>query len=329
MGGVLGWLGVGGLLGPAIIVSVYRQVQPTTDATPLIVAFTPYALVAYALAAGLLVVLSRLGARRTVRTLFMVSVAGIAAHLWWMSPTLSGDLPAYRAEEELTVMTVNLDAGSADVAEVARLVDRQEVDVLVLQEATPAAIEALREEDIASAMPYQAGASAPRQQGTVVLSRFPLRGNEGLEMPQGAWRTIVTAYGREIALYAVHPTSPSVDAPAWRRDYDRLLSSVDEDETDALIVGDLNASLDHAPVQDLQAAGFRDAAEQVNGGWSATQRVGLLGVDLPFVAADHVLSRGSWVAVETSSFDVDDSDNGALVARLAPGGDVAEAAGGR
>ena len=89
-----------------------------------------------------------------------------------------------------------------------------------------------------------------------------------------------------------------------------------------LVVGDLNATTDHAPMRRLADAGFRSATELANEGWQPTWpahgRTSLLGIPLPhLVQIDHVLLGPSLAAVGTHTLDIPGTDHRALVAEVA------------
>ena len=77
-----------------------------------------------------------------------------------------------------------------------------------------------------------------------------------------------------------------------------LLAAAEEPGAD-LVVGDLNATPDHAPMRAWRDAGYRDSLELVNAGWSPTWPSNGItpapGVHPPtLIQIDHVLvGRGS------------------------------------
>jgi len=86
-------------------------------------------------------------------------------------------------------MTSNLRFGQADTATVMRTLAAQDVDVLLLEEVTPKALQSLRAAGLAKLLPHERGAPVVTAAGTMVLSRHALTsprpfdlGNVGLEV---------------------------------------------------------------------------------------------------------------------------------------------------
>ncbi|MFA6576667.1 MAG: endonuclease/exonuclease/phosphatase family protein, partial [Nocardioides sp.] len=107
----------------------------------------------------------------------------------------------------------------------------------------------------------------------------------------------------------------------WVADHREILAAAGQPGVD-LVVGDLNATLDHAPVRALVDAGFRDTAEIANQGLATTWPVGgsypLLSLLPPMVAIDHVLVTDAWAVVSTETLDIDGADHRAVLATVAP-----------
>jgi len=89
-----------------------------------------------------------------------------------------------------------------------------------------------------------------------------------------------------------------------------------------LVVGDLNATMDHVPMRSLVGIGFQDAATQADSQWQPTWpaagEVSRLGFSVPsLVPIDHVLLSKGMRALHTESVTVQDTDHRALVATVA------------
>ena len=124
----------------------------------------------------------------------------------------------------------------------------------------------------------------------MVFSRYALGTATRVDTEFDSWRTTVAAPDGELTLLAVHPFPPTVVAQ-WHDDLAAVRAAAAGAD---LVVGDLNATLDHRPLQRLEDDGFRDAAELTNAGWQPTWPANgeyhLAGVPLPpLVAIDHVL----------------------------------------
>jgi endonuclease/exonuclease/phosphatase family metal-dependent hydrolase len=79
-----------------------------------------------------------------------------------------------------------------------------------------------------------------------------------------------------------------------------------------LLLGDFNATLDHAPLRRLIGSGYRDAADTVGAGLSPTWPAD----SLPVVALDHVLADARIGVGAVSTHPVPDTDHRALAATL-------------
>lgn len=115
-------------------------------------------------------------------------------------------------------------------------------------------------------------------------------------------------------LAAVHPPAPMtlVGLAAWRR-FVAVAVDVARSRPDAIVAGDFNTTLDHAPMADLTP--YVDAATVVGRGAEGTWPArfpALLATPI-----DHVLVRPDrWTVLGTRTYRVGDSDHRAVVARL-------------
>ena len=286
-----------------------------------VVAFTPLGVpLAGAALVGALLLVPRRRARAVPVTLAALACVLLAAHLWWQAPLYTGERPG-AGRPTFVVATQNYEYGTPSA--LVDLVDRHDVDVLVLTNTRRERVEQLREAGLATYLPHDDGLGSR----TTVLSRFPVR-VAGEASTDGVVSTLgLTVPGLgEVDLLAVRPKAPY--APdQWATDWDRVLAHLDVDGSPVsrptLVVGDLNATLDHAPVQQLERLGMTDAADATNAGWSPTwpadgsRRV--LGLRVPaLLALDHVMTGGGLVA---TGFEVDGSvggDHSAVVATVGP-----------
>jgi endonuclease/exonuclease/phosphatase (EEP) superfamily protein YafD len=122
-----------------------------------------------------------------------------------------------------------------------------------------------------------------------------------------------------LTLAAVHPASAgdplaTVDTARWAREQKALDAWLDPLADPVVAAGDFNATLDQAPLRDLLAHGYADAAEQSGVFWRPTWPYDRIGP--PLIAIDHVLSRGGPVADQLAVETVPGTDHGALIVRL-------------
>jgi len=295
------------------------MLTPAPRRLVLATSFVPLAVIGYLVAALILLVAWRLttGGLRTVAAgLAAASLLGSLGHAALMLPLYVGSHAS--GPPDLVVMTSNLRLGHADMGAVGRVALAQHVDVLVLEEVTPA--EAASMNGLHNRFRYRAGAPASGAFGTMVFSRYPLSDVARLPITKGTWRMRVHA-PTPFWFVGVHTAQPLSKAAAWRSDHAWLLRSVRDLPGPVVLAGDFNATLDHRPMRRLLADGFADADRQANSGWQPTwpgagDADGALPFGLHLLTLDHVLTR-KYSAISTSTYTIPQSDHRALVARLA------------
>ena len=307
------------LLVPALLLTTARLIEPDGVRWVQVQAFTPLALVPYAvLLAGALVALGRRRGRSGPGLVTaVVALAGLGLHGWWFAPLVTGaNPPAADGAPTLTVMTANLTRGEGDGTGLVQAASEAGADVLVVQEITPAALAGMRRAGLDDLFSHRAGRPEQGVRGTMVFARAPL----GRPTPvPAAFASFALTVG-DLRLLAVHPHSP-LDVALWRRDHAALRAAI-ADRTPDLVVGDFNATPDHAPMRALADAGYRDVAELANEGWQPTWpahgRYRVLGVPLPrFASIDHVLVGERLAALGMTTLAVPGSDHRAVVATVA------------
>lgn len=313
---VLPWLVAGLLLLPAVVLTLARLLGPEGARGVQLVAFTPWGLPAYGVAAAVLATVAWRRRSSLARGLAALAVAGLVVHGWWFSPMLVGGSAAAEGEETLTVMSANMFFGDADGEALVRNAAAADVDLLVVQEVTEGLLATMEEAGVDEVFPHRAGAAGPSAQGTMVFATVPLGEAVPVDTSWGSWLVEVDG----LSLLAVHPFSP-VDVDRWWADH-RLLGRTVLAETPDLVVGDFNATLDHAPMRELADAGWRSTTELANEGWLPTWSMsGLLGdAGLPLppvVQIDHVLLAPPLSALATRTVALPGSDHRALVAEIA------------
>ncbi len=298
------------LLVPVVLATLARGFGYDAGPVAYVVALTPW----FAGPAVLCLVLAALS-----RSVVLLVVAGalVVVQGWWLAPVFVRD-GGPDGSTTATVMTLNLNKGSADPDAVVRLVREHDVSVLALEELTPLAVSALRTAGLDHLLPHHFLRPADGFTGTGLWSRTPLRAGEslpGYTSEQLLARTEVG--GRPVTVAALHPIAPGpFDGSAWKREYEQLARDLAEPAGPLLVLGDLNATRDHVPFQQLSAAlDVVDAADQAGAGLAFTFPYGRR---VPAaVAIDHVLVRGEGVrASALHTAQVPDSDHAALLVTL-------------
>ncbi|MET3960644.1 endonuclease/exonuclease/phosphatase (EEP) superfamily protein YafD [Marmoricola sp. OAE513] len=238
------------------------------------------------------------------------AAAGTLLHLGLLLPAYVGEHPD--GPSDLTVLTLNARHGGADAESLVRLARSSEADLVVLVEVTPRLESRLRAAGLARALPYVGGTAGPDASGTMIFSAFPLTDSVALPLEHGALRLSVAA-PEPFELVAVHLGQPLKDSGRrWRADWGVLDQVLPDLDGPVVVAGDFNSTLDHRFVRRLLGEGYADAAREANSGWQPTYPQ-----KLPLIAIDHVLSRGGYSAVSTSTASVSGTDHRALVVRLA------------
>ncbi|MDO9457648.1 endonuclease/exonuclease/phosphatase family protein [Nocardioides sp.] len=298
----------------ALPVTLSRLTGWTGDLGIVLTAFAPLALLPYAVALVLLVAAVVRGRRRWpwLGATGLV-VALLALHVAWFAPLVVGGAPEPAAgAERVTVLSANVEYGRGDAAVVVDAVRDRGVDVLVVSEVTPRFVAAADAAGLADVLPHRAGEAGDTTSGTMVFSSEPI---EEVARVDTIFDSLVVRT-HDLTLLATHPAPPQLPAD-WRHDQPLLLRAAREHAVD-LVVGDLNATLDHPTIRDLVDAGWRDAVELTNGGWAPTWPAhGELGLPLAVVQIDHVLARDTVAVTEVDRLEVPDADHLAVVVTLA------------
>ena len=171
----------------------------------------------------------------------------------------------------LRLFTVNAKCGAADPAAILRILQRHDVDVLAVQELTPAMVTWLTAAGLTQVLPFSHLDPRPGSPGTGLWARWPL-----IPLPPvpglstAAPRARIDPLGGfPVTLTAVHPAAPVRGRAApmrgragrWRRELamiQRTLAAVDEPQ---VVAGDFNATRDHGPFREFLAAGFLDCVD--------------------------------------------------------------------
>lgn len=245
------------------------------------VAGTPYAAGAAAVALALACLLRRWAAGA-------VALASVLAMGVAVLPRALPDGPPAARGPALRVLAANLLVGKADTDELMALVARTRPDVLALQELTPAAMRRLEAAGLRRTLRHAVTRPRDGVGGSAVYARHPLEAGEAIDLggfgQVRAW--LRHPGGERVEIVSVHPCAPNraERLPCWRAGLAALPRAGGELR---VLAGDFNATLDHVPMRDLLASGYRDAAEVTGHGLRATwpqwsRR--------PGVTIDHVLA---------------------------------------
>lgn len=223
------------------------------------------------------------------------------------------------SSDDLMVMSINLFYGRADTDALMVEVRARQPDVLVLVEASSAAMARLTRSGLDSLLPHRAGDADVEWEpagGTVIRSRTPLtvldRGTSSV-FRQPVVR--IAHRGAEVTVRGVHPLAPALrDASEWAADLADLgrWTRARPSGEHLVMAGDFNASSAH-PAFRSATRGMVDAQAATGAGWVRTWP---LGRRIPaFVELDHVAVRNLGV-VDAGQFAIPRSDHAGVWARL-------------
>ena len=299
---------------------------------PLIVAFVPWMAV---LSAAILLI--SLISRR--RVLAVISVLCLVMQLVWhagfLYPRVSLSSAARTAVTAATVsvddryarlMTLNTRNGQADAAQIVQTVREQHVEVLALQELNSSMISRLNEAGIRESLPYSVVASASSSDNGGVnglWSAAPMSERTGDLIPIEASSIPAASIdfdGTVIRFGSVHPFSPR---PNNQGLWDRGLGSISqlrEDDHTFVLMGDFNATWDHASFRYLLGGRFVDAGENAGEWFHMTYPANkkLFSV-IPVPAAveiDHIVHDRGVVVGDLDAVTIAGSDHKALLGTL-------------
>ena len=221
---------------------------------------------------------------------------------------------------ELSVLTINLLAGGAAAPGLVELVRATGADVLFLQELTDDAVMRLKRSGLNELLPNEMlDIEGYRYRGSGIYARYPL--SDGLVIGH-SYASQPTARldlpsGQSAQFVCVHPHPPFppwswAAAPRWRGE---LAALPPPGDPPVILVGDYNATLDHAQFRRLLRLGYDDAASQVGNGLVPTWGPEPRGRPALFTV-DHVLVDPCCAVLATSVHAVPGSDHRALYARF-------------
>ncbi|MFJ4786114.1 endonuclease/exonuclease/phosphatase family protein [Streptomyces sp. NPDC088794] len=271
---------------------------------PQILAFLPWLLAP----TGFALLLALLARWRT-GLVWGIVLLGLLA--WLIEPYGSGDEPDGTPVAELKVLTSNVEFGRG-APSLVPVLHRERPDIVFVEECEYTCQDTL-EGTFAAEYPYRRAVRAGGSEGSIILSRFPLRATEGVAGTMGMPGAVADVRGASVRLQLAHPMPPlpgQVDV--WQRELGRLrdVAAADRDAP-AILAGDFNASQDHAAFRSILGAGLRDAARLAGHdrtpSWPS-RTAGVIGAQI-----DHVLVSRDFSASRARFLTLADTDHRALV----------------
>ena len=230
-----------------------------------------------------------------------------------------GEASGEQSGPQLRVLTANLRLGRAAPDTVVELVGELRVDVLSVQELTPGLAAELRRLGLDRELPHAVLRTAPGSIGGGIYARHPLADLAprapsvgGAYIPRARLRVPGAGPIEVTAVHARPPTGPAATSD-WRAGLESLPAAGRGPLR--LLLGDFNATLDHAELRDVIARGYADAADDAGKGLVPTWPEGRLFP--PPVTIDHLLVDERIEVGEVSVHELPGSDHRAVFGELA------------
>jgi len=267
------------------------------------------------------------------RTALVLTLPPLLLFAYFYGPQLLPRHPPEAAGPQLRVLSFNTggNAGGGQAPPVLRAVQAVGADLVALQEVPPVTVDALRTA-LAAEYPYSAGDSE-----ALVLSRFPLQGLSGFQIPDGAYtsRQVEVQLGaRRLTLTNVHVNRPAYWL-RWRGGVLPVVRGYDPTRRDAqvaelvryaqraagphLLVGDFNAT-EWSTAYELLRAQFEDSFRAAGWGFGHTYPSHIVWgrwlVSVPLLRIDYVFYSPELVALRAYVGPDGGSDHLPVVAEL-------------
>ncbi|MER6026551.1 endonuclease/exonuclease/phosphatase family protein [Streptomyces sp. NPDC001851] len=241
-----------------------------------------------------------------------VAVLGLLA--WYQEPYGKVTEPGGPPLATLRVLTSNVEFGHGTPALVPRIRDLRP-DVVFVEECEYTCQAAL-EGGFGTDYPYRRAVRAAGSQGSLILSRFPLRPTAGVPGTMGMPGAVADVRGHAVRLQLAHPMPPLPrQVGLWHRELGRLRSfAAAAPRTPTVLAGDFNATQDHAAFRRILDTGLTDAARLAGhdrtASWPA-RTSSVIGAQI-----DHVLLSPDFTATSARFLRVAGTDHRALVVDL-------------
>ncbi|MCE1173446.1 MAG: endonuclease/exonuclease/phosphatase family protein [Propionibacteriales bacterium] len=297
----------------------FPTLQASSRLTALVSSFTPYGIVAWALAAVILLI----SARGTGRLVSLLAFAGMFVHAGILLPYFQTSyLAPPGTQPTVKMIMLNMHYGHADLDQLWSRVEAEKPDVVVLTEFTEQSAEILADPRWQAMLPYHLGTtgrSSDRDQfgdasGTQVLSRTPLTQLGQASGTQNANLAVqVTTGQRSLVLIAAHPVNPvRGNLDGWLTE-GAILSDFVAGYTPGPVVvaGDLNSVPEHLTIHNLVA---RTGLHQTTQGWQPSYPADRM---VPLITIDQVLASDQFTTVRVARFRVANTDHLGSVVELA------------
>ncbi|MFE1848631.1 endonuclease/exonuclease/phosphatase family protein [Streptomyces sp. NPDC002387] len=301
------WLAGLVLAGVSVVVGCRAADTDAFTPVPQLLAFLPWLLAPAALAL-VLALLARW------RTGMVWSVVVLAALAWFIEPYGRPAEPTGTPLAEFRVLTSNVEFGRGTDS-LLPAIRRERPDIVFVEECEYHCSAALERAfgGAAGAYPYRRAVEGAGSDGSVILSRFPLKAAPGVPGTMGMPGAVADVRGHTVRLQLAHPMPPLPgQLSLWHHELGELRTyAAAAAGTPTIVAGDFNASQDHAAFRRILDTGLRDGARLAEAprtpSWPA-RTAPPLGAQI-----DHVLVSRDFSANSARFLDIADSDHRALL----------------
>lgn len=219
----------------------------------------------------------------------------------------------------LTVMTLNCRFGQASAPAIVDAVRTHNIDVLALQELGDPLVASLEQAGLRDVLPYwQLGVGNPHTDNGGFNGLF------SREQPNSGTSRVIDLNAADVpgmtfgggaytlTIASAHTKSPMRGCTEWSRSI-RGLGSLASADANVVLMGDMNASVEHPSFRALLKSGFIDADIDLSAGHHPTWPRWL---KWPRLILDHILLSPTLGADKVTSFTVEGTDHLALVATI-------------
>ncbi|MFB7417750.1 endonuclease/exonuclease/phosphatase family protein [Streptomyces sp. NPDC056121] len=302
-----------GLLLAGVSAVVGCRIADVDGVTPVpqLLAFLPWLLAPTGVALLLTVL-----ARRRLGMVWGVAVLGALA--WYIEPY--GKNPKDAAASgppvaEVRVLSSNVQFGRGTESLVAA-VRRERPGLVFVEECDYGCQDTLRRELPRADFPYRQAVEAGGSQGSVILSRYPLKAAAGVPGTMGMPGAVADVKGHDVRVQLAHPMPPLPrQVGLWRSELGALRDFAAAGRSQpTILAGDFNATQDHAAFRRILDAGLHDSAGLTGKSrapsWPSRLRPPL-GTQI-----DHVLVSEEFSPLTARFVELADTDHRALLVDL-------------
>lgn len=283
---------------------------------PYIITFVPFLWIP-ACVLGLISI--GFGSIGTAIVAFLVALWSVRRRFHYWRHLRTTNQPASASPFALTVMTLNCRFGQANAQAIVDAVREHNVDVLALQELGDSLVGALETAGLREVLPYwQLGVGNPNTDNGgfngLFSRRQPTSSAANAAVIEAADTPVMT-FGTDadaLMIVSAHTKSPMRGCVQWSSTI-RGLGSLATAHPNVVLMGDMNASVEHPSFRALLASGFVDADIDLSAGHHPTWPSWLV---WPRLILDHILLSPTMGANFVTSFAVTGTDHLALVAAI-------------